>query len=183
MTHRTIAELEVHLDHLRAAPVQVGTLEMVVRRPSAGRREILDEGVLDLVEGLVGDSWLKRARPRAVAEGRHLQSQINVISARMVQLLADTAEEQAMAGDQLYLDLDISVTSLPAGSRLAIGDEAVIEVSAKPHTGCKKFLAWFGQEAGTFVNSPEGKELRLRGLNARVVTGGVIRTGDKVRNL
>jgi hypothetical protein len=183
MAHRTSAELEVHLDHLRAAPPHVGTLEMVVRRPSAGAREILDEGVIDPVEGLVGDSWLRRARPRAVASGRHLESQINVMSARMVKLLAATADEQAMAGDQLYLDFDLSVSNLPAGSRLAIGDEVVLEISAKPHTGCKKFLVRFGDEAGTFVNSPAGTELRLRGLNARVVSGGLVRQGDKVRKL
>jgi len=183
MTHRTTAELEAHVDHLRAAPAQAGTLEMVVRRPSQGLREILDEGVLDLTEGLVGDSWLERARPGAVAAGRHLQSQINVMSARMVRLLGDTDDEWAMAGDQLFIDLDISLANLPAGSRVAIGDEAVIEVTAKPHNGCAKFKAWFGDGATAFVNSPAGKELRLRGLNARVVTSGVIRQGDKVRKL
>jgi hypothetical protein len=183
MTHRTMAELESQFEHLRAAPRAAGTLEMVVRRPAVDQREILDEGVLDEADGLVGDNWLDRATSYAIAEGRHLEAQLNVMSARMVQFLAPTPDEQALAGDQLFLDLDISVTNLPAGTRLAIGDEAVIEVTAKPHNGCAKFTARFGHDAMMFVNSPAGQELRLRGFNARVVSGGVIRPGDKVRKL
>ena len=183
MTHRTAAELESHLGHLRAAPQAAGTLEFVVRRPSVDHREILDEGLLDQVDGLVGDNWLSRATSYAIAENRHLQAQLNVMSARMVQFLAPTVDEQALAGDQLFLDLDLSVANLPTGTRLAIGDEAVIEVTAKPHNGCSKFVSRFGEEAMLFVNSEVGKELRLRGFNARVVANGVIRPGDKVRKL
>lgn len=180
MAHRTADELTAHLDVLRAAPLDVGTLDLVVRRPAVGQREVLDAGVLDPADGLVGDNWLSRATSHAIAEGRHLQAQLNVMSSRMVRFLADTLDEQALAGDQLFLDLDISVANLPTGTRLALGDEAVIEVTAKPHTGCAKFTARFGHDAMTFVNSPVGKELRLRGFNARVVTGGVVRPGDKV---
>ena len=183
MTHRTIAELEAHVDHLRAAPAHAGTLELVVRRPAVGEREILEEGRLDEADGLVGDNWLERATSIAIVEGRHLQAQINVMSARMVKFLAANVDEQALAGDQLFLDLDISFANLPAGSRVSIGDEAVIEITDKPHTGCAKFKARFGDDATAFVNSPVGKELRLRGLNARVVSSGVIRPGDKVRKL
>jgi hypothetical protein len=175
--------LDQHLDHLRAAPSERGTLELVVRRPGAAVREVLDEGVLDVDAGLVGDNWLSRATSRAIAEGRHFEAQLNVMSARMVALLAETPEGRAEAGDQLYLDLDISHTNLPMGSRIALGDTAVIEVTAKPHNGCAKFIRRFGEEAAAFVNSPAGKELRLRGLNARVVTGGVVRPGDPVRKL
>ena len=183
MHQRTADELTAHLDVLRAAPRDIGTLDMVVRRPAVDRREILDQGVLDQADGLVGDNWLDRATSLAIAEGRHLEAQLNVMSARMVQFLAPTPDEQALAGDQLFLDLDISVANLPAGTRVAIGDEAVIEVTAKPHNGCAKFTARFGHDAMVFVNSDVGKALRLRGFNARVVSGGVIRPGDKVRQL
>jgi hypothetical protein len=187
MHHRTAAELEARMDHLRAAPAEVGTLDLVVRRPANAEREVLDEGVLDEAEGLIGDNWLARARSRAVAEGRHLKAQVTVMSSRMIGLLADADEERALAGDQLYVDLDISHTNLPAGSRIALGDPdgggAVIEVSDKPHTGCAKFVRRFGQEAVSFINSEVGKEMRLRGLNARVVTGGTVRPGDKARKL
>jgi hypothetical protein len=154
---------------------------MLVRRPDDGARELLAEGVLDEADGLLGDNWLSRATRRAVESGRHLDAQLNVMSARMVSLLAGTDEERALAGDQLYVDLDISVGNLPTGARLAVGDTAVVEVTAKPHNGCRKFLDRFGADAVEFVNSGVGKELRLRGLNARVLRGGRLRPGDPVR--
>lgn len=179
----TTAELTAALDHLRSAPAELGTLTLVVRRPAVGEREVLDEGVLDIEEGLVGDNWLSRATSHAIADGRHLKAQLNVMSARMVGLLADTATEQALAGDQLFLDLDVSHDNLQPGTRLAIGDDAVIEVTDKPHNGCAKFQRRFGEEAVAFINSEQGKALRLRGFCARVVTGGVVRPGDAVRRL
>lgn len=181
MTHRTAAELEQYLAHLRAAPSRLGTLDLVVRRPAVDKREVLDEGILDEADGLVGDNWLERATSRAIAEGRHLRAQLNVMSARMVSFLAGTTDERALAGDQLYLDLDISQANLPTGTRLAIGNQAVIEVSALPHTGCAKFRRRFGDDALNFVNSEVGKELRLRGFNAQVITGGPVRPADPVR--
>ncbi len=183
----TATELSAALEHLRAAPATEGTLALVVRRPDVGAREILVEGRLDLEDGLEGDNWLSRATSHAIAEGRHLEAQLNVMSARMVALLADAPEEQALAGDQLYVDLDISHANLPTGTRLAIGDPdaggAVIEVTKKPHNGCAKFKARFGDDAVAFVNSEAGRELRLRGFNARVVQPGVVRPGDPVRRL
>ena len=185
LPYRSTAELTASLDHLRSAPADSGTVHLVVRRPDTGDREILDVGELDSVDGLVGDNWLSRATSRAVAEGRHLDAQLNVMSARMVGLLTDVVEEQAYAGDQLFLDLDISVANLPTGSRLAFGAPgaggAVLEISAKPHNGCARFTTRFGQEAMLFVNSEIGKALRLRGFNARIVRSGVVRPGDTVR--
>jgi len=156
---------------------------MVVRRPEQGARELLDEGVVDETIGLVGDNWLDRATSRAVVAGRHLDAMITVMSFRMVELLADTDQERALAGDQLYVDLDLSHDNLPAGSRIAIGDDVVLEVTAKPHAGCRKFLKRFGADAVAFVNSDEGTRMRLRGLNSRVVSGGVVHPGDVVRRL
>ena len=185
LPHRSTIELTAGLDHLRSAPTDGGTVHLVVRRPGLGMRELLEEGLLDTEDGVVGDNWLSRATSRAIADGRHLEAQVNVMSARMVGLLADSAEEQAYAGDQLFLDLDISVANLPTGSRLAFGAPggggAVIEISARPHNGCAKFTARFGEEAMLFVNSEVGKGLRLRGFNGRIVSSGVVRTGDPVR--
>ena len=183
MGHRTTSWLNEQVDHLRAAPTEVGTLDLLVRRPAHGEREVLVAGTLDVDAGLVGDNWLDRATSHALAEGRHLLAQLNVMSSRMIGVLADTDEGKALAGDQLYLDLDLSHANLPTGARIAIGDSAVIEVTAKPHNGCAKFVRRFGRDAEAFVNSEVGKELRLRGLNACVVTGGVVRPGDKARRL
>lgn len=183
MAHRTTAWLNEHVDHLSAAPNEVGTLDLVVRRPAHAAREVLDAGLLDVERGLVGDNWLDRATNHAIAEGRHLEAQLNVMSSRMVGLLADTDEQRALAGDQLYLDLDLSHDNLPTGARIAIGETAVIEVTAKPHRGCAKFVRRFGRDAEAFVNSQTGKQLRLRGFNARVVSGGTVRPGDRAVRL
>lgn len=179
----TAADLTAALDHLRAAPSEVGTLTLVVRRPAAGEREVLDEGVLDIEEGMVGDNWLSRATSHAIAEGRHLKAQLNVMSGRMVALLADSPAEQALAGDQLFLDLDLSQDNLEPGTRLSIGETAVIEVTDKPHNGCAKFKRRFGDDAVAFINSEEGQRLRLRGFCACVVANGTVRPGDVVRKL
>jgi MOSC domain-containing protein YiiM len=176
------AELESALDHLRDAPSGAGRLTLVVRRPERLAREVLDQAVVDEADGLVGDNWLTRATSRAVAAGRHLDAQITVMSARMVGLLGDTDAERALAGDQLYVDLDLSLDNLPAGTRLAIGS-AVIEVSDTPHTGCAKFSARFGGDAQRWVNSPVGRDRRLRGMNARIVQAGTVRAGDSIRKV
>ena len=182
-THLTSAELEASLDLLRSAPRDEGMLELVVRRPAERAREILAEGVLDEQDGLVGDNWLSRATSHAIAEDRHRDAMVTVMSARMIGLLADDDAGRAEAGDQLYVDLDLSHDNLPTGARLAVGADAVLEVSAKPHRGCKKFQRRFGDDVVAFVNADEGIRLRLRGLNTSVVRGGVVRPGDPVRVL
>ncbi len=178
--HLGTAELEAALDHLAASPSHEGTLTLVVRRPGPGEREVLNEGELDREVGLVGDTWLERGSKRTPDGSAHPEMQLNVMNARAAALVADGPERMAVAGDQLYVDLDLSATNLPPGSRLAIGT-AVIEVTEVPHTGCAKFVGWFGAEAMRFVNGRTGRAMRLRGLNARVVEAGTVRTGDAVR--
>ncbi|MPY79918.1 MAG: MOSC domain-containing protein [Actinophytocola sp.] len=179
MTKRTMAELEAQLDYFLAAPADVGTVELVVRRPAVDQREVLDEGELNTEVGLVGDNWIERGNSRTPDGSAHPDAQITVMSARVVSYLAGDPERRALAGDQLYLDLDLTESNLPAGTRLALGT-AVIQVTEKPHTACKKVANRFGLDALRFINAPHRRELRLRGLNAKVVTPGVVRPGDKV---
>lgn len=183
--HLGTAELEVALPHLRAAPADVGVLDLIVRRPAPFEREVLHLGELTLDEGLAGDTWSQRGSRRTADGGPHPDMQLNLIGARTTRLLGgDDPEVRALAGDQLHVDLDLSAANLPPGTRLAIGDGgAVIEVTAEPHTGCPKFAARYGAEALRFVNIGAGKELRLRGINAKVVVPGPIRAGDEVRKL
>ena len=164
-------ELEAGLEEIRHAPKDRGALRLIVRRPQVNARERLDEGQLDLADGLVGDRWGTRKGSAAP------DMQLNVMNARAIALVAQSTDRWALAGDQLYIDLDLSADNLPPGARLALGS-AVIEVTEQPHTGCGKFAARFGTDAMKFVNSPEGRQLRLRGLNAKVVRPGVIRVGD-----
>ena len=174
-----MVDLELGLSRIRAAPGDGGTLELIVRRPAVDEREVLDEGVLDAAWGLVGDTWKVRGSTRTADGSAHPEMQLNVMNARVIELLAGDRDRWALAGDQLYVDLDLGRDNLPAGTRLSLGS-AVIEVTAQPHRGCAKFSRRFGLDALRFVHSPEGERLRLRGLNARVVVGGTVRTGDRV---
>ena len=179
--HPTLDELEASLDHIRQAPVDHGTLELVVRRPAVDEREVLPTGRLTQEEGLEGDNWNQRHYPKA-PDGPPPDTQLNIMNARAAAAVAGSIDRWPLAGDQLYIDLDLSTETLPPGTRLALG-EAVIEVTAEPHTGCGKFSARFGVNALHFVNSPTGRTLNLRGINARVVKSGTIRQGDQVTRL
>lgn len=175
--HLTTSELEAGLDEIRRAPKDAGVVELIVRRPGVNDREILSETELRLDEGLVGDSW-KRRRSTSTPDGSpNPLMQLNIMSARVIALVAPDRNRWQLAGDQFFLDLDLSEENMPAGTRLSLGS-AVIEVTPPPHLGCQKFVARFGLDAMKFVNSPVGKQLHLRGLNARVVQAGVIRVGD-----
>jgi hypothetical protein len=183
MRHLKRAELEAGLDRIRASPADCGTLELIVRRPTENEREALTEGVLDRAEGLIGDMWRRRGSRDRMDGEADLNRQITLMNARCAGLVAQQPERWQLSGDQLYVDLDLSNANVPAGTRLCIGSVVVIEATSEPHLGCSKFQSRYGWDALLFVNSRTGRELRLRGMNARVVTSGTIRTGDKIRKL
>src|SRR5688572_14225768 len=179
---KTLAALAECLPHIRQSPQHEGTLALIVRRPQVDAREVLAEGELDTVEGLVGDTWSQRGSSRTADGSPHPDMQLNLMNARVVEAVAGTMKRWPLAGDQLYVDLDLSQANLPPGTHLAIGS-AVIEITPQPHTGCGKFSARFGVDALKFVNSPEGRMLGLRGVNAKVISPGRVRTGDPVRKM
>jgi len=180
--HLSRAALEAGLAHVRDSPADRGTLELIVRRPRVDEREVLDEGALEVGRGLVGDTYLQRGSSRTADGSAHPDMQLNVMNARAALLVAVEADRRPLAGDQLYVDLDLSPVNLPPGTRLALGS-AVIEVTEQPHRGCVKFAARFGEDAWRFVNSRVGRELRLRGLNARVIVPGTVHRGDMIVKL
>jgi hypothetical protein len=179
ITHKTASELQAGLETIRQSPRDRGVLHMIVRRPKVGVREVLERGELDVLEGLIGDSWPQRTSRRTADGSPHPDMQINIMNSRVVDLVAQHRDRWPLAGDQLFIDLDLTDANLPAGTRLEIGT-AVLEVTAEPHTGCSKFIERFGVDAATFVNSAVGRELHLRGINAKVVQGGTINAGDLV---
>jgi hypothetical protein len=180
--HLTMDELEAGLEDIRESPKDEGLLLLIVRRPRVDAREVLEEAELHPAEGLMGDSWKSRGSSRTPDGSAHPEMQLNIMNARVIALVARDRDRWQLAGDQLYIDLDLSAENLPAGTRLALGS-AVIQVSPQPHTGCQKFVSRFGRDAVKFVNSPLGKELHLRGINARVVQPGIIRVGDVARKI
>ncbi len=177
MQHLSSAELEAGLGRVRGSPSDHGTVALIVCRPAVGERKVLDEATLEAGAGLVGDTWPVRRRDNASPDP---DKQLTLMNDRAALLVADDPDRRKLAGDQLYVDLDLSPANLPPGSRLEVGS-AIIEVSDRPHLGCAKFATRFGQDAWRFVNSRVGRELRLRGLNARIVSSGTVRAGDPIR--
>jgi len=175
--HLTKEQLEAGFGHVLASPKDNGALVRIVRRPGVDQREVIAEGELDVDLGLVGDNWKARPNPTTPDGKADPVAQITIINARILALMAGPEERWQLAGDQLLIDLDMSMENLPPGTRLSIGS-AVIEISEKPHTGCAKFAARFGQDALRFISTPEGRARRLRGVNTRVVQSGTIRAGD-----
>jgi MOSC domain-containing protein len=174
MGYVSAALLESGLDEIRRSPSDQGRVELIVRRPAGDEREVVPEATLDCAEGLIGDDWVKRSV--------HRNTQLTLMNARVALLVAGRADRCQLAGDQLYVDLDLSQKNIPSGTRLELGS-AVVEITSPPHLGCKKFAERFGPDARRFVNSPVGRELRLRGVNAMVIVAGTVRVGDTVRKL
>jgi MOSC domain-containing protein YiiM len=178
MGQGTKDEFEAALDTLRGSPADNGVVELIVRRPAVDERELLDRAELSVDAGVVGDTWRDRGSRQTPDGSAETNRQITIMNARAIALFAgDDRARWAEAGDQLFIDIDLSDANLPAGTRVQLGT-AIIEVTTEPHNGCAKFAARFGQDAARFVNSPPGKELHLRGINARVVQAGTVARGD-----
>lgn len=181
MAHLTTEQFEQRQADILNSPADDGTLEMLVARPDLGEREVLEYGELIVGEGLKGDNYVARGNARTDDGKAHPEAQLNIMNSRSVDLCADGDRSLwSLAGDQMFVDFDLSVTNIPTGTRLAIGT-SVIEVAAKPHTGCAKFSERFGIDAARWVNSD--KERRYRGINAMVVQAGVVKPGDKITKL
>jgi len=176
----TMEELEAGLEAALQSPRDQGVLELIVRRPAVGMRELLEEAELD--PAVVGDSWSRRVSRRTPDGSPHPDMQLNIMNTRVVALVAQHKTRWPLAGDQLFVDLDLSAANLPPGTRLQLGT-AVIEVTAQPHTGCGKFVERFGLDAMNFVNAIERKDLHLRGIYAKVVQQGTIRVGDVAKKM
>jgi hypothetical protein len=176
------ATLDARVDEVRESPSDAGTIELIVRRPELKEREVVDEATIDLDTGLIGDTWKVRGSSSTADGSANPKCQITLMNARAAALIAGDRGRWPLAGDQFYVDFDISGANLPPGTRVALGG-AVVEISDKPHTGCQKFSARFGPDASRFVLSPVGRQLNLRGINATVVQGGTVRTGDTIKKL
>ena len=182
VTQLSTEELEKGLDTILQSPKDGGSLELIVRRPAVDAREALTEGRLDVERGLVGDNWLARGSRHMPDGAADPEMQLNIMNSRVVALVAVDPERRNLAGDQLYLDMDLSYENLPPGTQLQLGD-AIIEVTEPPHSGCKKFAARFGKDAIVFVNSGMGKKLNFRGINAKVIRAGDIKVGDVAKKI
>jgi hypothetical protein len=180
--HFNNEELKAGFDKILVSPTDNGVLAMIVSRPEKDERVVQELGELSLEEGLVGDNWRTRGSKHSKDGSALIEAQLTIMNWRMIDLLTQDKSRWPLAGDQLYVDFDLSADNISPGQRLEIGT-AVIEVSALPHNGCKKFSQRFGVAATQFINTPEGKRRHLRGINARIIQPGIIKVGDEVRKL
>lgn len=180
MDTTTDRDLDIFLDDVRAAPRDAGSVVSIILRPGVDLREEVDEGILTVEDGLVGDDWRARASRASSDRYADANSQLTLMSTRVLAAICPDRSRWPLAGDQVLVDLDLSEENLPPGTRLTMGD-AEVEVTPLPHTGCAKFSARFGSDALRWINNPTGRALRMRGMYVRVVRGGTIHVGDTVR--
>ena len=180
--HLTTEQIQAGMPNINQSPSDNGTLELIVIRPESDTRRVLGQVQLSQEGGVHGDRWAKESWKK-LPDGRpHPDVQVALTNARLVDLLSQTKDQWSWAGDNLFVDLDLSAENLPPGAKLSIGD-TILEVTAEPHNGCKKYAQRFGKDAIRFINSPEGKKLHLRGIYARVVQAGTIRVGDAISKI
>jgi hypothetical protein len=173
-------ELNDGLGEIKQSPNDLGRVELIVCRPEIGERLELDLAELDIHEGLIGDNW--KTRGKAKRKAANTDMQLNIMNSRAISLIAKDKSRWKLAGDQFYVDFDLSKDNIPAGTVLEIGT-AIIAVTHEPHLGCKKFQDRFGKESVVFVNSDIGKSLNLRGINAKVLKPGKVKVGDVIKKV
>jgi len=177
---RTTSELEAQLGWIGGAPRRVGRLDAIVIRPARDARRVLDSCRVDPVGGLEGDRWVHGFSSPPLPGMPEQSNQVTAMCSRVAETLSGTKDRWALAGDQLYVDLDLSEESLHPGDRVRIGATALFEVTDEPHLGCRKFARRYGDAALSWVNSPEGRRRRFRGIHFRVVSPGTVQVGDPV---
>lgn len=183
LNHLSLSQMEAGLPHILKSPKNHGKIELLVTRPETLKRQIHEEIRIDFREGVKGDIWHFKPTSSTKDGKPHPLRQVTVMNSRLIHLLAQTKDRWALAGDQIYADLDLSSENLPIGTQLKLGDEAIIEVSDSPHNGCKKFAQRYGADAMRFVNSKFGKTQNLRGINAIVIKEGNVKLNDIIKVL
>lgn len=177
MRYVTTAELENNLHYILSSPKDAGRVESIIVRRRKNERELRKEVFLSLEKGVEGDRWfdLSKGEPDP-------RRQLTIINSRLIKLLAQSEDRLCLAGDNLITDFDLSVSNLPVGQRLTIGN-VIIEISDVPHTGCLKFAERYGNDSVEFINAPERSNLRLRGVYAKFLNSGLIYLGDSINKI
>lgn len=181
-THFTLEHLQTQLKQIQASPKDSGSVLLIVRRPATEEREIISQGRLIPTSGLEGDNWRERGSSSMPDGSANPEAEVTLMNTRVIQALTQDETRWALAGDQFFVDFDLSEENIPAGTRLMLGS-AILEVSSLPHNGCKKFSARFGVDALKFISMAENKPLRMRGINARIIKAGDVKQGDLVRKI
>lgn len=180
--HRSFADLETGLENIKKSPRDNGMLYMIVVRPMKRERAVPWYCNLTPAVGLEGDHWSQGSWKSLPDGSPDPHVQVTIMNSRCLDLIATAKERWPLAGDNLIVDMDLSISNLPPGQKLSIGS-AILEVSDIPHTGCMNFRDRFGVEALKFVSTKEARNLRLRGIFASVIKAGEIRVGDLMKKI
>ncbi len=182
LRHLRLDELREGLGDIMQSPKDRGVLKAIVIRPVTDERLSLQQCALSPEGGVHGDHWAKGCW-MSLPDGRpHPDVQVAIMNARTIGLIAQDEARWPLAGDNLFVDLDLSADNLPPGTRLSIGS-SMLEITEEPHKGCKKFAERFGVDATRFVNSRDGVRLHLRGIYAKIVEPGMVAVGDTITKL
>ncbi len=182
-TFRSLQALKAGLDAmLAAAPKDNGTLDLIVMRPDHDLRVLPQSFEVRGDDGLPGDHW-KRGTGYALEDGTgDPDAQICMMMSGCIRAIAGDKANWPPAGDNFFIDMDLTPANMPPGTRFAIGSAEFV-VTGIPHNGCQSFIDRYGRDACLFVNTGEGKAHRLRGIYARVTRDGTVSVGDTVRKL
>ena len=119
--HLSAADLEAGLDEIRNSPKDQSVLDLIVSRPEEDAREVMELADLNVEVGLVGDTWRDRPSARSGDGKAHPDMQITMMNSRVAALVAQSKDRWALAGDQLFVDLDLSKANVPPGTRILVG--------------------------------------------------------------
>ena len=180
--HLNREELQAGLPHILASPDDDGVLEAIVVRPVSEERREVTQCRLTLAGGVESDHWANGCWKSTESGDPHPDVQICIMNARCIGLIAQERENWAPAGDNLFIDMNLTPDNMPPGQRIAVGS-VILEITDTPHKGCAKFIRRYGRDACVFVNTGDGDRYKLRGIYARVVQDGTVRTGDRVRKI
>lgn len=178
----TQPEIDQRLSSVLDSPKDQGTVEMIVVRPFKNQRKTLIHVLFSPEAGVTGDNWKTQCWKKLNDGQSDPDVQVAIMNARMIDMLTDDKAHWPLAGDQLFVDFDLSVTNLSPGDQLQIGD-AVLQITAEPHRGCSKFKQRFGELAMHCVNSAQGDAHRLRGIYAKIISAGNVSVGDVIHKI
>lgn len=180
--HLSMEQLKAGLPDILQSPADNGKVEAVVVRPQSNERIDVETCQVSLAGGLEGDHWAKGCWKMTEDGSPHPDVQICIMNSRCINLIAGERANWPAAGDNLFVDLDLTPENLPPGQRLQVGS-TVIEITDTPHKGCAKFVERYGRDATAFVNVGDGDKYKLRGIYARVVQDGAINVGDTLTKI
>ncbi|MEM7334639.1 MAG: MOSC domain-containing protein [Chloroflexota bacterium] len=164
------------------SPKNNGRIDLITIRPATNERVLKDEVEISIENGVEGDNWKTRGSNSMPDKSSNPEAKITIMNSRVIKHITQSDSGWEWAGDQFFVEMDLSEENLPAGQQLQLGT-AVLEVSAVPHTGCAKFVARFGKDAHKFVNNQYGRSQRFRGVNLKVIKGGTVKVGDTAQKI